>query len=61
MFYLLYIYDLFIVSVICKLHFMFISPPPVKPEGNIGLQSVCPSVCPSHSFSGLFFAMLSHI
>ena len=29
-----------------------ISPPPVKPEGTIGLHSVCPSVClsvcPSH-------------
>ena len=47
----------------------FISPPPVKPEGTIGLhsvrQSVClsvrQSVCLSHSFSGLFFTMLSHI
>ena len=47
----------------------FISPPLVKPEGTIGLHSVRPSVslsvslsvCPSHSFSGLFFAMLSHI
>ena len=32
----------------------FISPPPVKPEGTIGLHSVClsvrPSVCPSHYF-----------
>ena len=36
----------------------FISPPPVKPGGTIGLHSVslsvrlsvCPSVCPSHSF-----------
>ena len=31
---------------------MVISPPPVKPEGTIGLHSVCPSVClsvcPSH-------------
>ena len=40
------------------------SPPPVKPEGTIGLhsvrQSVRPSVRPSHSFSGPFFAMLSH-
>ena len=31
-----------------------ISPPPVKPEGTIGLHSVClsvcPSVCPSHYF-----------
>ena len=26
---------------------MVISPPPVKPEGTIGLHSVCPSVCPS--------------
>ena len=48
---------------------MVISPPPVKPEGTIGLHSVCPSVslsvrqsvCLSHSFSGLFLAMLSHI
>ena len=44
---------------------MFISPPPVKPEGTIGLHSVSLSVslsvCLSHSFSGLFFAMLSHI
>ena len=37
---------------------MVISPPPVKPEGTIGLHSVClsvclsvcPSVCPSHYF-----------
>ena len=45
--------------------FTFISPPPVKPEGTIGLhsvrQSVPLSVRPSHSFSGLFFAMLWHI
>ena len=48
---------------------MVISPPPVKLEGTIGLHSVCPSVslsvrqsvCLSHSFSGLFLAMLSHI
>ena len=26
---------------------MIISPPPVKPEGTIGLHSVRPSVCPS--------------
>ena len=47
----------------------FISPPPVKPEGTIGLHSVrlsvrpsvWQSVRPSHSFSGLFLAMLSHI
>ena len=53
------------VSLIC----VNFSPPPVKPEGTIGLHSVCPSVslsvclsvCPSHLFSGLFFAMLSHI
>ena len=47
-----------------------ISPPPVKPEGTIGLHSVCPSVSMSvclsvrHTrflFSGLFFDMLSHI
>ena len=42
-----------------------ISPPPVKPEGTIGLHSVLLSlrlsVCPSHSFSRLFFAMLSYI
>ena len=56
-----------------SLNNMLVSPPPVKPEGTIGLhsvrqsvcQSVCPSVClsvcPSHSFSGLFFAILSHI
>ena len=44
---------------------IFFSHPPVKPEGTLGLHSVCPpvslSVCSSHSFSGLFFAMLSHI
>ena len=39
----------------CKL--VIISPPPVKPEGTIGLHYVRPS----HSFSGLFFAMLWHI
>ena len=26
-------------------HTYFFSPPPVKPEGTIGLHSVCPSVC----------------
>ena len=30
---------------------MVISPPPVKPEGTIGLHSVCPSVCLSVSLS----------
>ena len=44
---------------------LLFSPPPVKPEGTIGLHSVrpslCLSVCPSHSFSRIFFAMLSHI
>ena len=40
---------------------VFISPPTVKTEGNIDLQSVCPSVSLSHSFSGLFITMLSHI
>ena len=51
------------------LHSVLLSVPPVKPEGTIGLHSVLlsvrPSVClsvrPSHSFSGLFLAMLSHI
>ena len=30
---------------------ILISPPPVKPEGTIGLHSVCPSVCLSVSLS----------
>ena len=36
------------------------SPTPVKSEGTIGLHS-CLSVRQSHSFSSLFFAMLSYI
>ena len=43
----------------------FLLVPQVKPEGTIGLhsvrQSVPLSVRPSHSFSGLFFAMLWRI
>ena len=39
------------------------SPPvkPVKPGGTIGLHSVSPSVCPSHSFSALLSYMHWHI
>ena len=57
--------------IICEIYFRFISPPPVKPEGTIGLHSVCPSVplsvCPSvclsvrHTRFPDFSSLCSHI